>query len=343
MFLRNVWYVAGFSSELLRGNHIGRKLLGEPVVIFRTASGAVGAIEDRCCHRAMPLSWGQVTEESIRCRYHGFEFDATGACTRIPGCQKIPANARVRSYPVVEKDLVVWIWMGNPADADLALIPNHPVHTDRRWAWRTMYYHLDASWNLLVDNLMDLTHLAYVHSKTIGGSPDIHFGAETKLVREGNRVRVLRHMPNSTPPITYVTAAGFAGLVDRWQEVEFEPMIVRVSAGACDAGKGALEGRRDDGFSMVMLHGITPESQNTTHYLWSIATNVIDRGIPESVFAQIEVTIGEDKDVLEAQQRCIDGSPGGKFVDSPGDVGANQTRRLIRSLLDAEHQPAAGG
>jgi phenylpropionate dioxygenase-like ring-hydroxylating dioxygenase large terminal subunit len=342
MFLRNVWYVAGFSADLRPGDRMGRRFLNEPVVLFRTGSGLLGALEDRCCHRAMPLSEGHVDGEIIRCCYHGLEFDTRGICTRVPGQDRIPPQACVRTYPVFERDAVIWLWLGDAAEADPALIPGHRWHNEAQWLWRSMYYHVAAGWELLVDNLMDLTHLAYVHARTIGGNADLHFRTQTRAVREGNKVKVTRHMPDSIAPRTYVDAAGFKGRIDRWQEVEFEPLMVRVNTGACDAGTGAYEGRRDHGFSMVVLHGVTPETDRTTHYVWSIATNAaVGHDVAETVFEQIAATIKEDQAVLEAQQRRIDDSPDGKFVDIPGDLAGNQTRRLLRALFDAENQPAA--
>ena len=343
MLLRNLWYVAGFSADLRPGQRLARKFLNEPVVLFRTASGLIAALEDRCCHRAMPLSEGDVMGEAIRCCYHGLEFDTRGACIRIPGQERIPGQAFVRNYPILERDAVMWIWMGDPAKADPALIPRHPWHVDEKWVWRSFYYPLNAGWQLLVDNLMDLTHLAYVHARTIGGNAEMHFSTPTQSLREGNKVKVVRHMPDSIAPRTYVDAAGFRGRVDRWQEVEFEPVLVRVNTGACEVGTGAFEGKRDGGFSMIVLHGITPETDTSTHYIWSIATHSrIAPVIAAGVFDQIAATITEDKAVLETQQRCIDASPGGKFVDVPGDVGSNQTRRLLRALFEAECQSMAG-
>ena len=341
MFLRNVWYVAGFSADLQPGQRLGRTYLGEPVVLFRTVGGNLGALQDRCCHRAMPLSEGHVAGESIRCCYHGLEFDTRGACTRVPGEESIPRQAFVRSYPIVERDHVIWIWMGEAAEADPTSIPRHPWHQDPKWTWNPVYYHIDASWDLLVDNLMDLTHLAYVHAGTIGGNAEMHFRAQTQVVREGNKVKVTRHMPNSIAPRTYADAAGFTGRIDRWQEIEFEPLLVRVNTGACEAGTGAYEGNREHGFAMVVLHGVTPETERTTHYIWSIATNAgTDRGIDQVVFEQVAATIREDQAVLEAQQRRISDTPGGKFVDLRGDLGSHHARRLLRALFDAETKPA---
>ncbi len=342
MFLRNLWYVAGLAAGLTPGQRIGRMFLGEPIVLFRTQSGALAALEDRCCHRAMPLSLGQVEGEMIRCCYHGLEFDAKGVCARIPGQEKIPQSAFVRSYPLVERDGVLWIWMGEASAADPAQVPGHRWHSDEKWAWSGTHYVLKANYQYLIDNLMDLTHLAYVHARTIGGNPEMHFKTRTHVRREGSKVSAIRHMPNSTPPRTYVDAAGFNGPIDRWQEIEFQPMLVRIDTGGCEVGTGAYDGKRAHAFSMVFLHGMTPETENTTHYIWSAATNTgLDRGIPEIVFKQIAATIDEDTAVLEAQQKRIDETAGGKFVDISNDSAANHVRHMLQSMFDAEQQTRA--
>jgi len=339
-FLRNVWYVAGFSDDLLPGQHVGRKFLEESIVLFRAHSGKIGALEDRCCHRAMPLSYGEVVDDTIRCCYHGLEFDASGVCTRIPGQDRIPSKAAVRSYPVVERDAVLWIWMGDAARANPAQIPGHAWHTDPKWGWRSAHFHVQGNWQFLVENLMDLSHLGYVHSKTIGGNANMHFQTKSKVEREGNKVKVIRHMPNSVAPPTYVDAMQFKGPIDRWQEIEFEPVVIRIHTGACDAGTGAYEGKRDHGFSMLGFHGVTPETATTTHYFWSIATNIgLDQGTPDLVFEQTAFTFKEDQIVLEAQQRRVTETPNGRFMDIASDVGSSQTKRLLKSLFETENTP----
>lgn len=347
MFLRNVWYVAGFSNDIARGHLLGRKFLGESVVLFRTQAGVLGALEDRCCHRAMPLSEGHVEGDIIRCCYHGIEFDTTGACTCIPGQDRIPPQASIRSYPIVERDNVVWIWMGDPEDADSTMILPNPELSDPNWTWRSVYFHIQTNYQLLIDNILDLTHLAYVHARTIGGNAQMHFATPTHVKNEGGKIRVIRHMPNSVPPPTYVKAAGFKGLVDRWQEVEFAPKMgiaLRVSAGACDVDTGAYEGKRDHGFSMINFHGATPETETTTHYIWSIATNAPrDSGISELIFDQINTTIKEDEAVLEAQQRRISETPDVTFVGIASNGGVNQGRRLLRSLFESERPSVHAG
>lgn len=345
MFLRNVWYVAGYSADIEPGRHIGRKYLNEPVVLFRTQSGRLSALEDRCSHRAMPLSAGHVDGEIIRCCYHGVEFDTQGSCARIPNQDRIPKQAHIRSYPVAERDGIIWIWMGDPALANPDQIIANPEHVDPSWTWRGVYMHVSANWQLLIDNILDLTHVAYVHARTIGGNAAQHFAAPTQVKFDGNKVKLLRQMPNSIPPSTYIKAASFTGRVDRWQEVEFEPrlgMLLRVNAGACDVNTGAYEGKRSHGFMFANIHGITPETETSTHYIWSIATNAPrETGAPEVLFEQILSTIQEDEAVLEMQQARISETPHAKFVGIASDGAVNQGRRLLSALHEIEHSSQA--
>ena len=116
-FLRNAWYAAIWAHDLPDATPIAKIFLNEPVVLFRTEGGEPVALEDKCCHRAAPLSVGECIGDTIQCGYHGLRFNATGACVEIPGQSKIPQNATVRSYPVIDRWNMVWIWMGVPEKA----------------------------------------------------------------------------------------------------------------------------------------------------------------------------------------------------------------------------------
>jgi phenylpropionate dioxygenase-like ring-hydroxylating dioxygenase large terminal subunit len=130
MFLYNAWYVAAWSKDITT-KPLARTLLNEPIVLFRNDGGIASALEDRCCHRGMPLSCGQIIGANIRCEYHGMVFDGSGKCVEIPGQKIIPNNARVRSFPVTECDDLVWIWMGDAALADAKKIVRYPWHHAR--------------------------------------------------------------------------------------------------------------------------------------------------------------------------------------------------------------------
>jgi vanillate O-demethylase monooxygenase subunit len=335
-FLKNTWYVAGWSTDLAPGERVGRMFLEQPVVLWRSAEGEAFALADSCAHRAMPLSSGVVDGGIIRCPYHGLEFGGDGRCKRIPAQDRIPETARVRSYPLVERQGMLWIWMGDANRADRALIPDYPIHDDPAYAWHSAHFAVNGNWKLLVDNLMDLSHLPYIHAKTIGGNPELHFSTKTQSEKLPNGVRVVRHMPDSMPPPTYVDAAGFKGRIDRWQEIEFEPVLIRIHTGACDVGTGAYQGHREHGFSMRGFHGITPETATTTHYFWSMATNILTDGIPEKVFEQTALTFREDQEVLELQQLRMLQQPDQPLIDIASDVGGRHTRQFIAKLLREE-------
>ena len=164
MFLRNYWYVAAMPQELENGALLGRWILDEPVLIYRTADGEVTAMRDICPHRSARLSAGERDGDTVRCLYHGLEFGPDGTCLRVPAQDGTPPNGlRVQSYPVAEKWRLIWIWMGAPERADENLIPDFHWNDDPDWFPVGDYMHLDCHYQLLADNLMDLSHEAYVH------------------------------------------------------------------------------------------------------------------------------------------------------------------------------------
>ena len=158
MFMRNCWYVGAWDHELEDGP-LGRILLGEPVVFYRKADGTPVALEDRCCHRHAPLSKGVLVGDNIQCPYHGLTYDRTGRCVEIPGQERIAGTARVRAYPIVERQQFVWIWMGDPKRADVAAILDYPYHDQpERWPHRRAMFPIEANYMMIIDNLMDLSH-----------------------------------------------------------------------------------------------------------------------------------------------------------------------------------------
>ena len=181
MFLKNCWYVAAYDRELEDGGPLGRKLLNEPVVMFRDSASKAIALEDRCCHRQLPLSLGAVTGDTLQCGYHGLEFDATGACVTVPGQSMVPPGAAIRSYPLVEKWGFLWIWMGDAAQADEALIPDWWWVDDPSWGHNPgAFLHIACNYELITDNLLDLSHLGYVHQKTLGNDAIVDFPVKTE-------------------------------------------------------------------------------------------------------------------------------------------------------------------
>ncbi|HEX4195070.1 MAG TPA: Rieske 2Fe-2S domain-containing protein, partial [Stellaceae bacterium] len=187
-FLRNCWYVAAEAGEVTRVP-LPRLLLGEPVVMYRREDRTPVALEDRCCHRRAPLSKGKLIGDRLQCGYHGFTFDASGACVAIPGQDRVPPSVGVRAYPLVERHGYCWIWMGAANAADVSRIPDFSRNTDPGWTTVHDRLPIAAHYQLMVENLIDLSHLAFVHAKTIGTD-------DTRTVLRFDRgddfVRVLR-------------------------------------------------------------------------------------------------------------------------------------------------------
>ena len=350
MFLRNAWYVAAWTDELGE-RPFARRILDEAIVLFRDASGAVAALEDRCCHRGTPLAFGRVVTQGLECGYHGLIFDGAGKCVLVPGGHLVPPGARVRSYPVVEKDQFVWIWMGDPQRADYSLVLDYPYHDDpHHWPHKHAVYHIKGDYMLVIDNLMDLSHLGYVHGATVGGAPTTHIEARMHTVRTETGVKYDRWMIDSVPPPTYVAAGDFKGRVDRWQESEFFPMSTIVQwIGAVDAGTGALrdwkyDGERSNSFSFRLFHGITPETATSCHYFWSAANGYRQNepAATEQLYNEIARTFDQDKTIIEAQQIRMLETPDGPLIDIHGDGPRIQARRVVDRLLAEENANGAG-
>src|SRR5262245_39345430 len=282
MFLRTAWYVAAWDREVTADTLLGRIILGDALVLYRLRDGRAVALEDRCCHRHYPLHEGRLTEDRIQCRYHGFTYDGTGACVRVPGQSTVPSGVRVRSYPLVERDRFIWVWMGDPTLADPAKIVDFHWLDDPGWRAKGTMFHVNANYELIIENLLDLTHLTFLHGATIGNEATAE-RADVTTRHTDRDVTVARWMMDSSPPPTYVKAGGFTTNVDRWQFVNFTPpCCVRLDVGALPIGRAArnrktdafaAEGQLDEGIEMRNLNAITPETAKTTHYFWAQAHN----------------------------------------------------------------------
>jgi vanillate O-demethylase monooxygenase subunit len=308
MIVENAWYVAAWAQEI--GTcPLARRICNEPVVLFRTEDGTASALLDACCHRGAPLSRGTIVPCGIRCNYHGLVFDRDGACVSIPGQDFVPRKARVRAYPIVEKDQIIWIWMGDPARADPADILDYPFHDDVV-NWPTRYEMAPARSNylLLVDNLLDATHLAYVHPDSVGGTaPDVHFEAEMEVRRTERGVRSDRRMKHSPAPPAYSNCVPFDRPVDRWQEFEFvAPTAVLQYSGAVEAGEDRATSTKRR-FDMRLFHAITPETDTTSFYFWSASNGHAkgDMAATDKIVVEIGKAIIEDKAMVEAQQERL--------------------------------------
>ena len=338
MFLKNAWYAAIWAKDLPTGVPVAKIILNEPVVLFRTASGTPVALEDRCCHRAAPLSRGVCLEQTIECGYHGLRYDATGACVHIPGQTHIPPGAKVHSYPLCERHNMVWIWMGDGAKADESSIPNYYWLDDSGWVAATGYIPMQGHYQLLVDNLLDFTHVSYLHKNTLSADP-AEATVPVKVERTEDTVSVARWILDLDAPPLFAKAGGFDGKVDRWQTTTWRaPSTLAFDVGCAKAGTGAQDGDRTNGISIWSMHLITPETETSTHYHWGYVRNFAldDAAMTKILHDGAEATFMEDVVMIEAQQKNLMGGSIDGLMDINADNPPLQMRRIMAGLIAAE-------
>ncbi len=337
MYIRNAWYPAGWSKDLT-SEPVARKILDEPIVLFRLPNGQLIALEDRCCHRAAPLSLGKVVGEHLQCGYHGLKFDSNGRCVEVPGQKAIPPGSAVRSYVVHEKWRMAWIWMGDAAHADISKIPHLPWLDDPAWTVAPGYLHFAANYQLIIDNLLDFTHLVYLHARTLAGDPR-EATLPVKTERTDDGVHVSRWLIDVKAPPLFARAGNFTTNVDRWQLVTWKPpSVVYFDIGCAATGSGAPQGNRSQGISIWTNHLLAPESETSTHYFFGYTRNfcIHDEQMTKLLFDGSVMTYLEDKVMLEAQQAKVRGSALERMIDLNMDAGALQFRRILSRLIDAD-------
>jgi phenylpropionate dioxygenase-like ring-hydroxylating dioxygenase large terminal subunit len=328
MFIAPAWYIAAESAELGQAP-LGRMLLGQPLVLFRRADGGgVVALEDRCCHRRAPLHRGQPVGDRIRCGYHGFEFAPDGRCVHVPGQAQVPPNAAVRSYPVCERYRWVWVWMGAPEDADPALIPDFGASTDPGRSAVSARMAVAGNYLLLVDNLLDLSHVGFVHAGTIGSDDT---AAQLEWTQEGGTVRGVRYSEDiATPP--HNLKQGFAPRSSQRKLMVFIPpchIILDITT-----TERKSDGAVPRSMHIVLFNSITPESERSCHYFWASTRDfaVGDAAVDAFFLGTTTRAFEEDKDMIEAQQKIIDLDPEAPVVSVRADLGGLQARRLVAQL-----------
>jgi vanillate O-demethylase monooxygenase subunit len=340
MFLRNAWYCAALSHQI-GAEPQGRIFLNEPVVLFRTAKGKAVAMEDRCCHRRAPLSKGKVEGSNIRCGYHGFLYDMTGQVVWVPGQDKVPPNARVRVYPLVEKHGWAWIWMGDPALADPAKAPAFHWYDDPSWACSGDCLPMRGNNMLLIDNLLDLSHLPFLHPSTVGSQGDTN--PELHWERGRDFVRGTRSTYN-LPPSPRFAKEGITFNTDRIQVMTYTPPAnVAIEITVTEAGKTPGDPTDRANRHIIILNSITPETETSSHYFWGNGRDFMigDKEQTLATHRMIESTFHEDIGIIEAEQRIIDLAPGAPQIDVMGDTGGLQARRLLERLLNEESTGAS--
>lgn len=338
MFLKNAWYVVGWSRDLA-DKPVPVTVMGETIVLFRTEDG-IAALEDRCPHRHLPLSMGTVCGSTIECGYHGARFDAQGRCIQVPSQRAVPPRARVRSYPALERWGWVWVWMGDPGAAGPDLLPDFSrlVAPGHAAVGRTS--HVKCSYQSLIDNLLDLSHVGFVHTSTIGNQQMGKQG-ELKQVSTDTGVRVTRWVMDVPPPPTTRKLGVFpeGANVDRSQIITYTaPASIIIHAGNSLAGSGVREGRVPHMLNFYIMNSVTPRDDASCSYFWAAVRDyaIDDKAVDELVLAQIAEAFEEDRIILEKQQEVISRRGDDWSIAFQADAGVVQARRKLAALIAAE-------
>jgi vanillate O-demethylase monooxygenase subunit len=341
-YVRNAWYVAAWSHDLQVDKPFAITILGERIVIWRTASGGLHALEDRCVHRLAPLSLGRCEGERLRCMYHGLLYDPDGQVVEIPGQDKIPAKARARPYAALERHSWIWIWMGEAAEAREDLIP--PAvgldHPDFILGCGQLDYAAEA--RLINDNLLDFSHLTFVHALSFGAGPQF---AETQaqITPIARGVRYVRWVENSLGASSRKSETP----MDSFMSYDFlVPGVLLMTGGVFPLGTA-----KSCGFSAPDLatavsgvtftsQAVTPLTDKTARYFfsWGPHRRHGDEAHRDMLMGIAAQAFAEDKAMIEAQQHVVDETAEPKIMPTAHDRGVVLFNRQVEKLVSEESQ-----
>jgi vanillate O-demethylase monooxygenase subunit len=344
----DAWYAVAAAEEV-GSTPLARTVLGQRLVLWRTASGAPAVLLDRCPHRFAPLSMGRVAGEALACLYHGIQFDAEGRCRHIPGQAGIPAGAQVRSFPVRERYGLVFAWLGEPANAAATPLVDIPQYGAPGWGLSRGYDRFAAHWQLITDNLIDPAHTSFVHQRTIGNDAGDEVPVQARELADGTLQcgRWIR----GAPPVPVVRRfTGLDGPTDRWQLYHLKPPSTSwVDFGAYASGPDpGPEAQATAPYRVLSYAFITPEDEGHSHYFSFQLRNVAvdDAAVTAEFEALYRLTFDEDRQLLEAIQREEAAHPGLQPMRIASDVGLVRLRRVQQRLLQdagpTPHASAAG-
>lgn len=336
----NEWYCAGFGVEFTAAL-FKRKILGRDLVFYRTSEGNVTALEDRCPHRSFPLSSGRLVNDQIVCGYHGFCYDQRGDCVQVPS-QERPPKVGIRHYPVREIGRIVWIWMGEPSLAESSPPPVQPWMVDAGWESSTGYLHLPANYVGLHENLLDLTHIEYLHAQTLGMNSPGFAAAPFKVLLDGGRIAIERRVePTGLPPV-FATTTGLGGIqtAARVSRTDYlSPALEQLSASYFD-GSLPESGRRE--YRVRTAHLMTPETLTTTHYFidhawnWGHGNAELRQMMHEGLFAAFLEDV-QGLSLVEANLASRENDPEFFEISVAADGAAVAMRRHLLARSAQEH------
>ncbi|MFO1505007.1 MAG: aromatic ring-hydroxylating dioxygenase subunit alpha [Steroidobacteraceae bacterium] len=343
-YVRNAWYVAAWSQDVSADQPVAISILGDPIVLWR-AENAIVALEDRCVHRLAPLSMGRCEKSHLRCMYHGFLYDSAGQVVEIPGQPAVPPKARVKKYPAVDKHSWVWVWMGDPESADESLIPPAVGFDDPDWILGKGFLDYSAEAELINDNLLDFSHLTYVHANSFG-APPAFADERPKLTVLPRGVRFERWIVGTQGPV----AARTGDLVDGWSAYDFLiPGILLMWSGSFPAGTAEKCGYERPDYSKAIRgvtftsQAVTPTADKAARYFFSWGPHRLhgDEKLRDILMGVAAKAFSEDKAIIEAQQRIIDRTPNYQVLPTGHDRGVMLFSQLVARLVREEQKQSS--
>ncbi len=336
------WWIGAYADEI--GHHIvGRSILGQRVIIYRTRAGEAVALSGICPHRAYPLEKGRLVDDAVQCGYHGFTFGKDGSCIRVPTQDAAPTRAAVRRFPVIERGGLIWIWTGPESAADPALMPDIGRLGLGAPGWKVEQHPrvtIQARYTLLIDNLLDLSHASFIHADTIPGGQALAAMPVEVIETQGSLTvqRLGRDLPGN--PLLRLQFPRHEGHFDQHFDAEYlGPNLLRTGGTTYPAGGAQPLGTQN------YLHGITPESPTSVHYFVMTAR---DFGLDNEALSQLNLDMGariqpQDIDAIESVERVLQ-----SLVEAPHEISARVDtgalkvrRRLQRQILAEEAGQAA--
>lgn len=342
--VRNRWYVAAFSDEITR-EPMERTILGKAVAMYRKENGDAVAMYGICPHRYFPLAQGRVEGDTLVCGYHGFVFDHDGQCVDIPS-QGTGAKFCQPTYPMEERAGICWIWMGDKEKCDTALIPPYEDFGLDQPGWYASshnYFNIKGRTQLLIDNLLDLTHLPYVHHHVPGGeslAKTVNRDAERDGIYYFNRDT---HVPwNPFHQMVYGEDAKFEGVALFDNETAFYgPELIRTGLGFFRS----IDGNEDVPKlgTIHIMHAMTPETETSCHYFGFAVRDfrVGDKGLDAFWHGSDSKIREQDQVAIEAVEARLEESAAlQKELLVRADAGAIKVRKRIQAMLNAEAEEA---
>ena len=338
MFLKNAWYVAGWSKEYGQ-KLVAQRFLNECVVLYRKQDGTPVALEDACPHRKLPLSKGSLKNDAIECGYHGLTFDGSGKCIAAPTQpEQIPEKARVRSYPVVDRYRLLWIWMGEPELADSNDILNIENFDNPDWGCTeggTMEMECNYLW--ICDNLLDPSHVAWVHVSSFAGAGTDD--GQLDLHRTESGVTVSRWIYGQMPSPYYSGLVKFEGQCDRLQHYELRiPSIAINKSVYTPVGTGGPDKPAvDKTYINVSYNFMTPVDDGLTRYFWFQHRNTDpnDESVSKFMNDGARMAFEEDRAVLTGVHKGMRDRQTPN-IDLRLDAGAKLFRKQLQQRIDSE-------